>query len=145
MRSLLPILTAVALCSTIDAAPAKERSLSGTWCLASEELVITFHGTDSVRVSSTAEDGVNGVGSYAKQDTMFVATLSGDGLVIKMGYRYTWQSDSTIEARTMFITVDGDSVDAPTGALQMKRCATKGTAPQPAPAPNTSKKQSTSK
>jgi hypothetical protein len=141
------------LCTTVAAAlalaagaRAAERTLRGTWCLAEEELVLTFVGKDSVRVTSTVDDGVNGTGRYAKQDTMFVATIQGDSLQVVMGYRYEWKSDSVIEARTLFVTVNGDSVNVTAEPISMRRCkapaATQSAPAGPAKADAEQKKRS---
>lgn len=116
-------LAATALVLFIGSASA-ERNLKGAWCMDSEDVVITFLAGDSVSVTSSSEEGVNGRGTVAKQDTMFVATIAGDELEIKMGYRYEWVTDSTIEAQTLFLTVNGDSVNTPEDAVMMRRCDT---------------------
>lgn len=110
-----------------------EADLVGSWCLEEEGLVITFIDNDSVLVTSTTEEGVNGEGSYEKQDSMFVATLLNDDLEIKMGYQYTWESDTVLDARTMFLTVNGDSVNHPQGPIIMVRCATEDTTAEKTP------------
>ena len=111
----------------VIAAPlSNARDLGGSWCVGEEELVITFLAGDSVSVASTSEDGVNGKGTYEKQDTMFVATLSADDLTIVMGYQYAWKTDTTIEARTLFLTINGDSVNTPAEKVMMRRCAAPG-------------------
>ncbi len=117
------LLLTAALLLLAGNAPGAEKSLTGTWCLEEEELMITFTGKDSVRVHSVAEDGVNGTGSFRRQDTMFVATIAADSLEVKMGYRYSWNSDSLITARTLFMTVNGDSINVTGEDVQMKRCA----------------------
>jgi len=135
VRSSLVLVSLAAL--VCCAAPANaERTLTGTWCLEEEELQITFTGKDSVKVRSTAEDGVNGSGSFRKQDTMFVATIAADSLEVKMGYRYTWKTDSLIQARTLFMTINGDSVNVPGTDVMMKRCKA-AAAPAKAPASTT--------
>ena len=132
-------LVSVLLLAT-GASPA-ERTLRGTWCLEQEELVLSFFGKDSVRVSSTADDGVNGAGKYAKQDTMFIATITGDSLEIVMGYRYEWKSDTTIEARTLFVTVNGDSVNVTSEPIAMRRCKAPAARATPAVPAKTDTKQ----
>ncbi len=123
MRHIL-IAAALVLSSAIVSGPAAERSLRGRWCIESEteELIITFLDGDSVSVNSASDEGVNGRGTYTKQDTMFVATIQGDDLEIVMGYRYDWETDSTIEAHTLFMTINGDSINTPQGPVAMKRC-----------------------
>lgn len=120
------IAAALVLSSAIVSGPAAERSLRGKWCIESEtdELMITFLAGDSVCVNSVSDEGVNGRGTYTRQDTMFVATIMGDDLEIVMGYRYDWKTDSTIEAQTLFMTINGDSINAPQGPVAMKRCGT---------------------
>ena len=98
------------------------KSLSGSWCLEEEDVTITFVGKDSINVSSTSEDGVNGSGKYEKRDTMFVATISSGDLKIQMGYQYKWVNDSTLDTRTLFLTVNGDSVNTPESSVKMTRC-----------------------
>ena len=122
---------------TLAGAPAlygAEATLLGSWCLEDENLVITFVDNDSVLVTSTTEEGVNGQGSYEKRDSMFVATLVNDDLEIRMGYRYTWKNDSVLDARTLFLTVNGDSVSHPQGPIIMERCATQDSTGRKPPA-----------
>ena len=99
-----------------------QRSLEGTWCIDGEDVRLTFTGTDSVVVSSTSEEGINGSGSYTALDTMFVAQLISDELEIRMGYTYDWTSDSTLAGRPLFLTLNGDSLDVPAEAVIMTRC-----------------------
>jgi len=84
---------------------------------------------DSVHVTSNSEEGVDGWGKYEKLDSMFVASVEGDEVQIRMGYKYTWSSDSTIEAKTLFMTVNGDSVKTPDKLVQMRRCGADKAAP----------------
>jgi hypothetical protein len=118
------LLLASLLCvATVFAAGDKQsRTLSGSWCVTGQDLKIAFLAKDSVVVSSTAKDGVNGRGVFARQDTMFVATVSSSETSIRMGYRYDWQSDTTIKAKLLFMTVDGDSVDLADSSVVMRRC-----------------------
>jgi hypothetical protein len=118
-----------------------EATLLGSWCLEDENLVITFVDNDSVLVTSSTEEGVNGQGSYEKQDSMFVATLVNDDLEIRMGYQYTWKNDSVLDARTLFLTVNGDSVSHPRGPIIMERCATQDSTDQKLPADSEQKKE----
>jgi len=113
----------VAVAVGLGLATAAERSLSGTWCVEDEDLTITFLPNDSVRVASEDEDGVNGFGTFEKRDTIFVARIGDGDIAVEMGYRYDWKSDTVIEAQTLFMTVNGDSVNLPEGTVLMKRCA----------------------
>jgi hypothetical protein len=118
-------LTAALILASVALAPAANkntRSLTGTWCLKGQDLSIAFLGKDSVKVTSSAKNGVNGTGSYTKQDTMFVATVQSSETAIRMGYRYEWQSDTSIMARLLFMTVDGDSVALADSSVSMRRC-----------------------
>jgi hypothetical protein len=119
-------LAAAALCiaaTFLQASPPQDRPLTGTWCLQDEDLVIEFVGDDSVVVSSSSDEGISGRGMYERQDTVFVASIASEDLEIRMGYRYEWVSDSTITAQTLFLTVNGDSVNHPEGNIPMLRCA----------------------
>ena len=104
------------------------KSLDGTWCFREEGLVLTFFGADSVRVSSENEEGISGLGTFAKKDTAFEASITNDGLVIKLGYRYDWVNDTLITARTLFISVNGDTVNNPTEPFPMVKCGPGGPA-----------------
>jgi hypothetical protein len=118
-------ITAALLLASAALAPAagtNSRSLSGTWCLKGQDLSIAFLDKDSVRVTSSAKNGVNGAGRYTRQDTMFVATVQSSETTIRMGYRYEWQSDTSIMARLIFMTVDGDSVALADSSVSMRRC-----------------------
>lgn len=118
------VLSAVCVVSLVLGATAqKNRSLKGTWCIEEEDVHLTFFGTDSVRVAGGGEDGVNGTGTYQKMDSMFVATLTGDALEIRMGYTYDWTSDSTLSGKPLFLTLNGDSLEVPDEKITMKRCA----------------------
>jgi hypothetical protein len=115
---------ATAVCACAVTTAAAEKPLTGSWCLEEDNLVITFLAKDSVHVTSTDEEGIDGWGKYEKLDTMFVATVEGGDVHIRMGYRYTWSNDSTIDAKTLFMTVNGDSINTTDKGVQMRRCGT---------------------
>jgi len=116
----------LAALSALAPALAAPQALTGTWCLKGEGLMLDFYGTDSVKVSSNAEEGIGGFGRYEKKDTMFVATITENDMTITMGYQYKFINDSTIAARTLFISLNGEAVNHPESTLTMVRCGTVG-------------------
>lgn len=123
-RIIFSLLLCIVSTTAVMSAP-KQQSLLGSWCLSSENLIITFFKGDSVQVSSPSEDGVNGRGTFTKADSMFVATIRNEQLKIVMGYQYDWKNDTTITARTLFLTINGDTTDVSKEALTMQRCTAK--------------------
>lgn len=99
-----------------------EDFFSGTWCVGRERLVISFLGDDSLRVSSSRDETINGKGTYKKNDTLLIATIINEDLALTMGYRYRQKNENTIKAKLIFFTIDGDSVDHPRRWMRMVRC-----------------------
>jgi len=123
-RPVILLFLIIAVFSVIVYASEKNNQLIGSWCLDEEDIIITFSENDSVSVTSESEDGVNGKGTFTKQDTMFVAKISNEDLLILMGYQYKWDTDSTINARTLFLSINGDTVQTEQRSVLMKRCKT---------------------
>ena len=99
-----------------------DKIFTGTWCVGREGLVITFIGKDSIHVTSLSDESVNGRGTYARKGTKLTAKLTSEELELNMGYQYKIREDSTIKAKILFFTVNGDSVNHPRRWLRMKRC-----------------------
>ncbi len=95
---------------------------SGVWCIGDERLIIAFTGEDSLHVSSQKDETLKGSGTYERKDSTLIATLKNDDLELKMGYRYKRRSNSSIRAKIIFFTVDGDSVSHPRRWMRMERC-----------------------
>ncbi len=113
----------VSLLALALAAPSSPGDLfSGTWCVGQEGLVITFVGKDSMHVTSLTDESINGWGTYKKKGTRLTATLTNEDLELTMGYRYKVQEDSSIRAKILFFTVDGDSVNHPQRWMRMSKC-----------------------
>jgi hypothetical protein len=98
------------------------KTMNGTWCIEQEGLTITFAGKDSLTVSSTEEDGVTGKGSYTMSDSIFSATVANEELSVKLGYRYAWQKDSTINAKQIYFIVDKDTAENNPGPVTIRHC-----------------------
>jgi hypothetical protein len=108
--------------SVYSPAAAPANIFSGTWCVGREGLVITFTGKDSIKVSSLSDESISGRGTYRKKGETLTATLVNEDLELKMGYNYQVKPDSTLRARIIFFTVNGDSVNHPKRWMRMKRC-----------------------
>jgi hypothetical protein len=131
MRRFILSLLLCGLSATAAMSGPKQQSLLGSWCLSSENLIITFFKGDSVQVNSPSEDGVNGRGTFTKADSMFIATIRNEQFKIVMGYQYDWKNDTTITARTLFLTINGDTTDVSKERLTMQRCSPKPKASKP--------------
>ncbi len=97
-------------------------TFSGTWCVGGQGLVISFLGKDSLSVTNVADESMKGVGTYEQKDTLLFASVANDELDIGMGYQYKIRSDSLVQAKFLYLTVNGDSVNHPVQWLQMRRC-----------------------
>jgi hypothetical protein len=97
--------------------------LLGTWCVEEQGLLLTFSGNDSLMVGSSTEDGVQGGGSFSKNDSLFTATVVNGEVTMNMGYRYKWKDAKTIQAQATFFVVNGDSVEHPAEWMKMVRCS----------------------
>jgi hypothetical protein len=117
----IPVIVAACAVSQAPAAT-PPNILTGTWCVGREGLVISFGGKDSIRVTSSSDESIDGRGTYTKKGETLTATLTNEDLTLRMGYRYQIKPDSSIRARILFFTVNGDSVNHPVRWLQMKRC-----------------------
>jgi hypothetical protein len=100
-----------------------QKIMTGAWCIQDQGLSITFQGKDSVLVTSTEEDGVNGKGAYSLTDSLLTATITSEDIVIRMCYQYKWQKDSSILARQIYFIADQDTAENPNSTVVMKRCA----------------------
>ncbi len=98
------------------------RLFSGTWCVGGQGLVISFLGEDSLSVTNVADESMKGIGTFEQKDSVLYASVSNDELDIGMGYQYKVRNDSIIQAKFLFLTVNGDSVNHPVQWLQMRRC-----------------------
>jgi hypothetical protein len=94
---------------------------TGTWCVGREGLVITFIGADSIHVTSLSDESIDVRGRYSKKGDRLTASLSSEELKLDMGYHYKVRPDSTLRAKILYFTVNGDSVNHPHRWLRMKR------------------------
>jgi hypothetical protein len=134
MRQRMYSVTTAILALAFSAGASGHDLFSGTWCVGHEGLVITFVGKDSLHVTSLRDESIDGRGTYAKKGSTLTATLRSEEVELKMGYRYKVREDSTIRARILFFTVDGDSVNHPRRWLHMVRCdPAKGIVPDDEP------------
>jgi hypothetical protein len=123
--AVMMILYSLALSSSSD------KIFSGTWCVGREGLVISFIGKDSIRVTSLSDESVDGQGTYSRKGATLNAKLTSEELELNMGYKYKVREDSSIKAKILFFTVNGDSVNHPRRWLRMRRCdPAKGIIPQ---------------
>ncbi len=95
---------------------------SGTWCVGGQGLVISFLGEDSLSFANLADESMKGIGTFEQKDSVLYASVANDELDIGMGYQYKVRNDSIIQAKFLFLTVNGDSVNHPVQWLQMRRC-----------------------
>ena len=106
----------------LSVAAENERMFSGTWCIGGQGLVISFLGNDSLSVTNVADESMEGIGTFEQKDSLLYASVANDELDIGMGYQYKIRSDSIVQAKFLFLTVNGDSVNHPVQWLQMRRC-----------------------
>ncbi|MGD9202566.1 MAG: hypothetical protein PVI26_13470, partial [Chitinispirillia bacterium] len=62
------------------------------------------------------------IGTYIVTDSTLTAVVYNDDLELRMGYRYKRRNNSSLRAKFMFFTVDGDSVDHPRRWMRMEQC-----------------------
>ena len=65
---------------------------------------------------------LKGKGTYEKKDSTLIANVVNDELELRMGYRYKKKNKTTLKAKIIFLTVDGDSVNHPRRWMRMERC-----------------------
>jgi hypothetical protein len=116
------LISAVIVAGALSIFAAKPESLIGTWCVGEDGMVLTFAGKDTLIVSSTADESVNGTGTYQKTDSSFVATIINGDLTMKMSYKYRWSGADTVKAKAELFTVNGDSISYPVEWMFMTRC-----------------------
>ena len=107
----------IALIAGVTAAP----DLTGTWCAQQEGLTMRFTA-DSIHVSSTRKEGVNGRGLFTLNDTLFTATIINNDVTITMGYRYVRENARTIKAKITFFKIDDEPATPPDRWMRMERC-----------------------
>jgi hypothetical protein len=115
-----------------------DKSFTGTWCVGEEGLIINFLGKDSVAVRSKNDETMQGRGTYTVKDSLLTTSIANGDIIIAMGYRYSWKNDSSVTARVVFFTVNGDSADFAPRPLTINRCA----APAKTTTPGQKKKSS---
>ncbi|MBN1309311.1 MAG: hypothetical protein JXA18_15410 [Chitinispirillaceae bacterium] len=107
-------------------APPVDR-LHGTWCTGEEGMVLRFSTGDSLFVTSTSDETIQGVGKYQRTDSTFTATLLNDEVTLTMRYLYRWKGADTVEAKATFFTINDEAVEHPQEWMSMVRCDRKGT------------------
>lgn len=100
----------------------KKDPILGTWCVGEDGLVLTFSGKDTLFISSNSDTSINGKGTYKRNDTSFTASVISNDINMNMKYIYRWKGADTIEAKTVYFTVNGDTVDSPKEWTAMARC-----------------------
>ncbi|MBN1575595.1 MAG: hypothetical protein JW913_03530 [Chitinispirillaceae bacterium] len=100
--------------------------LHGTWCTGEEGMVLRFSG-DSLFVTSTSDETIQGVGKYQRTDSTFAATLLNDEVTLKMRYLYRWKGSDTVEAKATLFTINDEAVEHPQEWMSMVRCGERKT------------------
>ena len=128
MNKLLPLL----LCLSVAVSWAEKKkntsgapSLNGTWCTGEDGMILAFAGSDSLRVSSSADETMGGSGKYTRTDSTFSATLVNGDMTLKMRYRYRWKGSDTVEAKATLFTINDEAVEYPEEWMSMVRCGKK--------------------
>ncbi|MBD3418705.1 MAG: hypothetical protein GF398_01175 [Chitinivibrionales bacterium] len=116
-----PVFAALAFC-VFGYSFSVAKGLSGDWCIEKEGLIIHFTGRDSLRVSSSTEEGVSGNGFYKMNDSTLRATVRNEDLIIEMGYNYKWKNDSTLLAKPAFLIINADTVEHTDTWMNMSKC-----------------------
>jgi len=91
----------------------EKKSLLGTWYAGEDGLVLTFAGKDSLYVKSLSDSSMGGSGTYTRTDSTFTASVQNGDMAMKMIYTYKWKGKDTVEAKPIYMDVNGDSVDYP--------------------------------
>lgn len=111
---------------TLSALLAEEKkSLLGTWYTGEDGLMLTFAGKDSLYVKSLSDSSMGGTGTYTRTDSTFTASVKNGEMVMKMIYTYRWKGKDTVEAKPIYMDVNGDSVDYPHEWAKMIRSKSK--------------------
>jgi hypothetical protein len=92
---------------------AEKKSLLGTWYAGEDGLVLTFAGKDSLFVKSLSDSSMGGSGTYTRTDSTFSASVNNGDMSMKMIYTYRWKGKDTVEAKPIYMDVNGDSVEYP--------------------------------
>lgn len=117
------IITLAVICFATTIFSVEKNSFIGTWCVGDDGLVLTFSGKDTLMVASLSDSSMKGRGTYQKDDTTFLTTINTqDGISMQMKYRYRWKDKNIVEAQAIYMTANGESVDAPKEWNTMTRC-----------------------
>lgn len=99
--------------------------LAGTWCTGDEGMVLSFYGKDSLKVTSTSDESMQGNGTYAFTDSTISAAISNGELMLKMNYLYRWKGTDTVTAKTTLFTINDEAVEYPEEWILLWRCGEK--------------------
>ena len=102
----------------------KESFFKGKWRIEAQSLEITFLGGDSLKVTSPADETIQGEGTYTINDSSFTANVVNNEMKLEMRYLYeTLEDTSKIKARNIFFSVDGDTINQPDIWTTMEKCS----------------------
>jgi hypothetical protein len=101
-------------------APASD--LAGTWCTGEEGMMLSFFGKDSLKVTSTSDESMQGNGRYSFTDSTISATVTNGELFLKMNYLYRRQGTDTVTVKTTLFTINDEAVEYPDEWILLWRC-----------------------
>ncbi|KMQ52347.1 hypothetical protein CHISP_0614 [Chitinispirillum alkaliphilum] len=117
MKSL--ILT-VALFS-ITFASSQSENIEGVWFSEEDGLTLTFKNNDSLYVTSSTEESMQGAGTYSITDTTLSAVVSNEDIEIEMNYNFRWKDENVIEAQPVFFSINSEEIEIPSEWLKIVR------------------------
>jgi hypothetical protein len=128
------------ICALVFSSQAqKNNPFTGTWCVESDGLQLTFSNKDTIEVVSLTDPDTKSKGTYEKTDSTFLTTITSNDITMKMKYRFKLKNQNIIDAQAVFFTANDDTVESPKEWKTMVRCKGIGSK-EPAKTPDATKK-----